>query len=203
MAEASQATPVNTQLTGPAYLQAKFEGGKPWASYLATGTPDQQKGWVGIYDQLALSESQSSLVGGIEREIHVLLVSGIWCGDCIRQGPMIQRIAEANRDKIKVSYLDRDEHRDLQDQLTINAGARVPVAVFASEDFELVQIFGDKPLSRYRILANQQLGAHCPLPGAPVPQDELDSELQDWIDIFERVSLLLRLSGRLREKHGD
>jgi hypothetical protein len=26
---------------------------------------------------------------------------------------------------------------------------------------------------------------------------------QDWLDEFERVQLLLRLSSRLRQKHGD
>jgi hypothetical protein len=26
---------------------------------------------------------------------------------------------------------------------------------------------------------------------------------QDWLDIFERVQWMLRLSPRLREKHGD
>jgi len=27
--------------------------------------------------------------------------------------------------------------------------------------------------------------------------------MQDWLDEVERVHLLLRLSGRLRQKHGD
>jgi hypothetical protein len=27
--------------------------------------------------------------------------------------------------------------------------------------------------------------------------------VQDWLDEIERVQLMLRLSGRLRQKHGD
>ena len=92
---------------------------------------------------------------------------------------------------------------DLQEQVKVCGGNRVPVVIFAAEDFELVGYAGDKLLSRYRIAAKQALGANCPLPGAPVPQEELDAELQDWIDEFERVHLLLRLSGRLRKKHDD
>jgi len=33
--------------------------------------------------------------------------------------------------------------------------------------------------------------------------DELNATLQDWLNEFERVQLLLRLSTRLRQIHGD
>lgn len=190
-------------ITDPTYLDAKFQAGLAWDPYLATGNPDQRDGWQKIYDRVQLSESQRDMLAGFTRQIHVLVVTGIWCGDCVRQGPMLQKITEASVGKIKTVWLDRDEHMDLQQQVKINAGHRVPVAVFAAEDFELVSTFGDKPLSRYRIMAQQALGANCPLPGAPVPQEELDAELQDWVNEFERVHLLLRLSGRLRQKHND
>ncbi len=186
-----------------ATLKQKFEAGRSYEDYLATGTDDQQNGWRAIGDRLTFTDQQKALLGGFVREFHVLMVSGIWCGDCVRQGPMIQAIADATGGKVKVSWLDRDEHMDLQQQVTVNAGNRVPVAVFAAEDFESVGWFGDKPLSRYRILADQASGASCPVPGAPVPAEELAAELSDWIDQFERVHLLLRLSGRLRQKHGD
>ena len=100
-------------------------------------------------------------------------------------------------------WLDRDEHAELQQALQINAGNRVPVVVFCAEDHELVGWYGDRTLSRYRALAAKQLGPACPLPGAPVADHELEATLQDWLDETERVHLLLRLSARLRQKHGD
>lgn len=199
-----------------AYLKEKFEQGLTYADYLATGTPDQKAGWEKIDGQVALSEAHRRMLGACTREMKVLVVSGIWCGDCVRQGPMIQQVADAigkagdtagggggTSGGCEVRWLDRDEHMDLQEQVAINAGNRVPVAIFLAEDFEPVGWAGDKLLSRYRVMAQQQLGAHCPLPGAPVPQDELDAELADWVAEFERVHLLLRLSGRLRKKHQD
>ncbi|XAM00450.1 thioredoxin family protein [Phycisphaeraceae bacterium D3-23] len=190
-------------LTDAAYLKLKHSAGLGYADYLATGTPDQQAGWSKIYDQVTLNESQRDTLGGFVREIKVLAVSGIWCGDCVRQGPMLHRIAEGSNGKIDLKWLDRDEHIELQEKVKICAGNRVPVVIFAAEDFELVGYEGDKLLSRYRAMAKSALGPNCPLPGAPVPQDELDAELADWVDAFERVHLILRLSGRLRKKHGD
>jgi len=77
------------------------------------------------------------------------------------------------------------------------------VVVFMNEDFEFVGLAGDRTLSRYRALAARMLGASCPLPGAPVPEDEIAATLQDWVEEFERAQLLLRLSGKLRQRHGD
>ncbi len=185
------------------YLRRKHSEGTDYSAYLDSGKPDQKAAWQAIGAQLSLNADQKQLLAGFTREIQVLVVSGIWCGDCVRQGPMIQAVADATNQKVKVRWLDRDEHMDLQQQITVNAGNRVPVVIFAAEDFELVGYAGDKLLSRYRVAAKQALGANCPLPGAAVPQEDLDAEVQDWIDEFERVHLLLRLSGRLRQRHGD
>lgn len=196
-------TTTDAPLTDAKYLQAKHAAGHDYADYVATGTDAQTEGWKKIYDQIALTDDQKKLLGGFTRQINVIAVSGIWCGDCVRQGPMSQKIAEATGGAVKLKWVDRDEHMDLQKKVTVNAGNRVPIVIFTAEDFELVGWSGDKLLSRYRISAAQSLGANCPLPGAPVPKEELDAEVQDWIDEFERVHLLLRLSGRLRQKHGD
>ncbi len=184
------------------YLQKKHDAGLSYKDYLETGKPEQKDGWTEIYDRVKLTVPQEALVRSFAREIKVICVSGIWCGDCVQQGPLIQRIADAN-DCIDLRWLDRDEHIDLADQLKINAGTRVPVVIFAAEDYEPVSIYGDRTLTRYRAIAARKLGARCPLPGAPVPSEELEATLQDWLNEFERVHLLLRTSARLREKHGD
>jgi hypothetical protein len=75
--------------------------------------------------------------------------------------------------------------------------------VFLSEDAQQVGWYGDRTLSKYRQLARDQLGPSCPTGiGAP-DRDLLVAVTQDWLDEFERVQLLLRLSSRLRELHGD
>jgi len=185
------------------YLQDKHAAGLPYADYVATGKPEQQDNWKKIYEQVPLTGAQQQLIAGFTRQMNVIGVSGVWCGDCVQQCPLIQRIAEANPDQINLRWVDRDEHIDLQEKVKINAGNRVPVLVFCAEDFEFVSWFGDRTLTRYRAMAQRQLAGACPLPGAPVPDDELAGTLQDWLDEFERVQLLLRLSGRLRKLHDD
>jgi thiol-disulfide isomerase/thioredoxin len=185
------------------FLQAKHAAGLTYDDYIASGKPQEQENWQRIYDQVQINDAQKELLGSFVRQVKVLALSGIWCGDCVMQGPLLQRIAEAGNGKIDLRWLDRDEHADLQSLVTINAGMRVPVLLFCAEDFELVSWYGDRTLARYRAMAKQALGDSCPLPGAAVPDDEVAATLADWIDQFERVQLLLRVSGRLRAKHGD
>ena len=185
-----------------AFLRSKFDVGLAWSDYLATD-PAKAAAWMKIYDQATLNDAQRKLVAGFLRRMPVLVSSGIWCGDCVQQCPLLQRIAEANPRLIDLRFVDRDEHKDLSERIMINGGLRVPTVIFMSEDFEFVSLRGDRTLTRYRAVAARQLGPSCPLPGAPVPQDELDATLQEWLNEFERVQLLLRLSARLRERHGD
>jgi thiol-disulfide isomerase/thioredoxin len=185
------------------YLRGKFEAALPYDAYVRTGTEEQQRRWGQVYEAARLTEVQRAVVGSLGRDMKVLIVSGIWCGDCVQQCPLIQRIAEANPSRIELRLLDRDEHRDLAERVRINGGDRVPVVLLLVEDFELCAIAGDRTLSRYRALARKQLGAACPVAIGPPDKDELAVTLRDWVDEVERVGWMLRLSSRLRQKHGD
>lgn len=185
------------------FLAEKFAAALPYDRYVRTGNDEQQRRWQQVYAAAQLSGVQKQLVAGFVRDMKVLIVSGIWCGDCVQQCPLLQRIAEANPSRIDLRLLDRDEHRDLTDKVHINAGDRVPVALFLAEDHELCSVFGDRTLNRYRALAARHLGPSCPTGILAPAADELAATLQDWLDEFERVQLMLRLSARLRQKHND
>ena len=184
------------------FLSDKFATGLDYAKYLATGTDEQRRRWGQVYDAAQLTESQKKLLGGFVRQMNVLVISGIWCGDCVQQCPLIQRIAEGNS-RINLRLLDRDQNRDLMEKLRMNAGDRVPVALLMAEDFELCGVYGDRTLHRYRAMAVRQLGAACPTGIVGPDKGELAQTLQDWLNEFERIQLMLRLSARLRQKHGD
>src|ERR1700722_14003794 len=110
------------------YLAMKFSVALPYDRYVLTGTEEQQRRWQQVYEVTEASQAQRSLLAGFVRKMRVLVVSGIWCGDCIQQCPLIARIAEAAPDKVELRFVDRDEHRDLSEQVRINGGDRVPVA---------------------------------------------------------------------------
>lgn len=184
-------------------LKTAFAAGLEYRGYVDAGKPAEVQNWDAFAARVRLSTPQRHLLSTFTREMPVLCLSGTWCGDCVQQVPMLDEIQRAAPAKIRVRYLERDAHKDLAETLKICGGQRVPVVVFMNEDFEFVGLAGDRTLSRYRALAAKMLGPSCPLPGAPVPEDEIAATLQDWVDEFERAQLLLRLSGKLRQRHGD
>lgn len=196
-------------LDTPAFADV-FSRALSWEAYLASAKPGELPAWQRFTELVRLSDEQRALVRSFTRRINVLVISGTWCGDCVQQCPMLHRIAEqlpASADAlapgIDLRFVDRDEHSEFASRFKVCGGMRVPVAIFLNEDFEFVSLLGDKTLSRYRASAARQLGPSCPLPGAPVPPDEIAATLGDWLAEFERVALLLRLSARLRTRHAD
>jgi thiol-disulfide isomerase/thioredoxin len=185
------------------FLSQKFAAALPYARYLQTGNEEQQRRWTQVYDAAHLNATQTELLAGFVREMKILIVSGIWCGDCVQQCPLIQRIAEANPAKVDLRLLDRDQHLDLMEHVRINAGSRVPVVLLLAEDYEWCATAGDRTINRYRAIALRKLGMACPTGIVAPDKDELDATLADWLAEVERVQLMLRLTPRLRQKYQD
>ncbi len=70
-------------------------------------------------------------------------------------------------------------------------------------DFQECGRYGDRTFSKYRDIAATQLGAACPTGIGRQDQTLLAAVTAEWLSEFQRVQLMLRVSPRLREKHGD
>ena len=173
-------------------------------AYLAVSDPDKAKKWEVMAAKIPpLTSEQAARLQGHNRKLHVLFYSGVWCGDCVRQGPMLCTIARACGSAIDLRFIDREASAELKDELRILGAEKVPVAVFLSEDFLEVGRFGDRLLTVYRRKARRELGAVCD-PGIVAPSiEEMAAEQEEWVCIFERMLLMLRLSPLLRTRYGD
>jgi len=190
-------------MLNPTVLKAHFESALPYGAYVASGSPDQQQSWAAFHAKVRLTDQDRTLLASFVRRLNVLVLSGTWCGDCVQQVPILDSIARASSGAVVLRIADRDAHRDLSEQVMICGGRRVPTVLFLNEDFEFIGLAGDSTLSRLRAKAARALGAACPLPGAEVPRDEIAATARDWVDLCEQFHLLVRLSPKLRERHGD
>jgi hypothetical protein len=104
---------------------------------------------------------------------------------------------------LDIRFIDNQAHPHLRDELRIHGAARVPVAVFLSEDLLEIGRFGDRQLSAYRRKARTELGDACDAGIVPPSPEELAEEVAQWFECFEREQLLLRVSPFLRRRHND
>jgi hypothetical protein len=165
-------------------------------------TPDQRKRWDALHARVTLTDGQKTLLASFVRPMPVVCLAGAWCGDCVNQCPIFDHIAAASS-VIDLRFIDRDADENVRSALSINGGNRVPVLVWLNEEGQEVSRFGDRTLSRYRELAATHLGPSCPT-GLVPPDDSATAEVtREWIDEFERVHWILRLSPKYREQYGD
>ena len=182
---------------------AAFEAALPYADFLtARGTAEQRERWAAFRSRVALSPQQRGILSGFVRRMPVLVLAGAWCGDCVNQCPIFDHFAAA-APSIDLRFLDRDALPDIAAHLKVCGGQRVPVVAFFSEDFTPILFYGDRTLSAYRAAVASQLGESCASGAAPPPADAIAAVAADWLDQFERVHHILRLSARLRQKHAD
>lgn len=184
-------------------LYRHFKAALPCDQFLAKfGSDADRRRWQRVAEKVTITPDQKKLLQLFRRETHVLVLAGAWCGDCARQCPVFDHFA-AVAPVLKVRYLDRDERADAQLELSINGGRRVPVVVFFSEDGFEVARYGDRTLSAYRRLVAEQGGETCASGHVGENDSAFIETIQDWLDEFERVQWILRLSPRLRQTHND
>jgi len=187
----------------PEAWAAAFAAALPYESFLDRhATPEQRERWRAFHGRVALTAAQRALLGGFVRRMPVLVLAGAWCGDCVNQCPIFAHFATA-APSIDLRLLDRDALPSIAAHLKVCGGQRVPVAAFFSEDFTPILCYGDRTLSAYRAAVASQIGDSCASGAAPPPADAIAAVVADWLDQFERVPHILRLSARLRQKHAD
>jgi Thioredoxin len=180
-----------------------FAESLPYTAFLDKyATAAHRTRWDASHARVHLSPEQTAMFGGFVRKMPVLCLCGAWCGDCINQCPAFDHFARVSP-AIDLRFLDRDALPDVREALSINGGHRVPVLVFLNEDFQEVFRYGERTLSIYRKLAADQLGPSCPTGLVPPSPDALSLAASEWLSEFERAQLVLRLSPRLRQRHGD
>ncbi len=182
---------------------AKFSAGLDYGAFLENyGTDQQKQKWAVVHQQISLTPAQQDLLSTFIREMKVLVLAGTWCGDCVNQCPIFDHFSAACP-RIDIRYFDRDDNRDLGEQLMTCGSPRVPGVLFLSEDNFVCGRYGDRTLAKYRNMAASQLGPSCPSGIGGVDQVLLTEVIRDWLNEFERIQWMLRLSDRLRQLHGD
>lgn len=148
-----------------------------------------------------LEADQIERLSGFDRQLNVLMYAGGYCGDCSRQAPMLLKMADVAGEKVTLRVIEREGLTELQDELRVLGALRVPIVVFLTEDYWEVGRFGERLLSVYRSKAARELGRGKDQ-GVLSPK-ALRRETSEWLDIFERMLLMVQLAPPLRRRYND
>lgn len=179
-----------------------FAEALPYDQYVESGSSLERTKWRQNESSVLLTQNHKKIIAEFKRKMPVIVLSGIWCGDCARQGPIINAIAKESK-TIDLRFVENQKNQQLKDELRICGAERVPVVVAMSEDFFEVARFGDKHLSIYLRKLSQEMGASCELGFVPNSSHELEQETGEWLSFFERAQALMRLAPGLRRRYND
>jgi thiol-disulfide isomerase/thioredoxin len=188
------------------FFHSYYEKALPYLEYLDHAPQTHREKWNTMYEKVSPGAHEIAIIKSFKRILHLLVLSGSWCGDCVRQGPMLRKIEEASP-LIKVRFIDNKTYPELTNELRINGAEKVPVVVSLSEDFLELGRFGDRHLSVYRTHAYEaeksNTGAFCDTGIIPPASDPLSYEFNEWVTYIERNQHLLYLSPLLRKRYND
>ena len=182
--------------------KSKWNDALSYEDYLMTGSEAHRSRWQSFERKIVVSDVDAKILSSFKRKMNVLVLSGIWCGDCARQGPILHKLA-LESPAIEVKFTDNGKNPDLQDQLRILGAARVPVALVLSEDFFEVKRSSDRMPSVYRRKALTELGPACEWGMAPAEIAPDYMETSEWFGLLEHCQLMLRLAPMLRRRYND
>jgi len=178
----------------------RWTQGLPWDSFLKQKAQGQEEErWQNRLSQIVVPESVTARLQRMNRILRLRILASTWCGDCWEHCPILEAFSRVNP-QIETRYLDRDMNEEVQSELKINGGMRVPVVVAFSEDGHEVARYGERPHASYeRLMIQAGL-----LPGVPLrsSSEHQLALVHDWLREVERWQWILRLSPRLRRLHG-
>lgn len=113
-----------------------------------------------VYNQFEIPEADKDFLQS-KSHIRVIALAEVWCGHCMVDVPILQRIAENAR--MDVSMLPRDEHLELMDQYTTNGKRVIPIFIFIDEAGNEIGKWGPMAPEVREITEHAKAAANVPI----------------------------------------
>jgi hypothetical protein len=115
---------------------ARFSTGLTWKDYMAQ-MGDNRALTEENYSRATLTEEERKFFSGLPQVRYAMMLAENWCGDVVRNSPVIARITEA-MPNCELRVLFRDKNLDLTDQYLNNGYRSIPVVAFFDKDWNEV-----------------------------------------------------------------
>lgn len=114
-------------------IREKYERGRTWEEWLASIKQNKER-YREKFAAYPLTEEDVTFLRSVERDVHILALGEDWCGDVMRQLPIVAKMAAQN-EHLKLRILSRDENLDVMERYLFNGAQVIPVFVFFNDRF--------------------------------------------------------------------
>ncbi|HKZ22083.1 MAG TPA: thioredoxin family protein, partial [candidate division Zixibacteria bacterium] len=124
-------------------LKEKFNQGQSFKEYLAT-IKENKSLWENNYHQYEVSPETKNILSQIKQKFYVLAIAEDWCGDSVRNLPVMARLVEALPDS-ELKVIRRDLNLDLMERYALDGKRKIPTVVFLDSNFKEMAVWIEKP----------------------------------------------------------
>jgi len=133
---------------------ALFAAGRPFAEWIRHGESAENRARMReTTSGQPLEPADEARLRALARPVHVIAFAEDWCGDVVRHVPVIERMASAAGDLVRVRYLARADAPDAFSRFLTNGGEAVPKFVFLSDRFVECGHWGPMPARCRELIA--------------------------------------------------
>lgn len=130
-------------------LKERFNQGQSFQEYL-TAVKENQSLWENNYQQFEVSPETKKILSDIKQKFYVLAIAEDWCGDSVRNLPVMAKLVEALPDS-ELRVIRRDLNLDLMERYTIDGKKKIPTVVFLDPNFKEVAVWIEKPGNSWQL----------------------------------------------------
>lgn len=123
---------------------------------------------------VTINDEVITALKSIKRPMVWVVLSELWCGDAAQNVPVLAKMADASKNKVRLSLLLRDENPEVMDAYLTNGGKSIPKLIaLDAETREELFTWGPRPREAQQILIDFRAA------GSPADVD-YKKDIQIW-----------------------
>ena len=114
--------------------------------------PENKQRIIDALNTPMLESQERGMLAALPRAVHVLAIAEAWCGDVVRQVPVLAYMAKI-APNVQVRYISRMQHPDVFVRFLTYGGESVPKFIFLSENWVECGCWGPMPSTCLALMA--------------------------------------------------
>jgi len=132
---------------------AVFASGQTYQNWITSGTsPENREKMEALRQGLVLEPQVEGFLAALPRPVHVVAIAEDWCGDVVKQVPVLARMAQA-APGLRVRFISREQHPQVFTRFLTNGGEAIPKFIFLSDRFVECGNWGPMPGALREVIA--------------------------------------------------
>ena len=173
---------------------AIFNNARSWDDWINNPDDESQAERIRAnYEAIELDDKTLSALAKLDEPVRIIAIAETWCGDVIKQVPLLLRMVEATNGKAELKFIWREDHPDFFARFLTNGGEAVPKFVFCNEAFTEVGNYGPMPSTPRKFISMGKsigdVGSARRKVAEFYENDGYDESIKELLELFELAAL--------------